>query len=173
MLPIVAQIIGFVAVGLYLLSNQLKKRSHIVGVTFVSNIFYVLQYFLLGAFSGAIMDIASTVASFLAARKNAPRVKKYTKRVALSTILMIAVIGLAMAIVQRDWIEILPVAGAIFQTIGLWCDNEQTIRKFGLCGAPFWLVYNFISKAYGAALGSAFAMISIVVSLARYRKTDV
>ncbi len=119
------------------------------------------------------MDIASTVASFLAARKNAPGVKKYTKRVALSTILMIAVIGLAMAIVQRDWIEILPVAGAIFQTIGLWCDNEQTIRKFGLCGAPFWLVYNFISKAYGAALGSAFAMISIVVSLARYRKTDV
>ena len=170
MLPIVAQIIGFVAVGLYLLSYQLKKRSHIVGVTFVSNIFYVLQYFLLGAFSGAVMDIASTAASFLAARKNAPRIKKYTKRVALSTILMIAVIGLAMAIVQRDWIELLPVAGAIFQTIGLWCDNEQSIRKFGLCGAPFWLVYNFISKAYGPALGSAFAMISIVVSLARYRK---
>ena len=170
MLLIVAQIIGFVAVGLYLLSYQLKKRSHIVWVTFTSNIFYVLQYFLLGAFSGAVMDILSTVAAFLAGRKNAPHFKKYTKWLALSTILMIVVIGLAIAFIQRDLIELLAIAGAIFQTIGLWCDNEQTIRKFGLCSAPFWLAYNLISKAYGAALGSTFAIISITVSLLRYRE---
>ena len=79
-------------------------------------------------------------------------------------------VGIVMAFLQRDWIELIPIAGAVFQTVGLWCDDEQTLRKFGLCSAPFWLVYNFISQAYGAAFGSLCAIISIVVSLSRYRR---
>lgn len=167
---ILAQIIGFTAVGLYLFSYQLKKRTQIVWVTFVSNLFYVLQYCLLGAFSGAVMDILSTAASFLAAKKHAPRWKKHGKWLGFVSVLVIAVIGLAIAFLQKDPIELIPILGAIFQTVSLWCDNEQTLRKLGLCSAPFWLVYNFLSKAYGAALGSALAMISIVISLVRYRK---
>ena len=167
---IAAQIIGFAAVGLYLLSYQLKKRTHIVWVTFVSNMFYVLQYCLLGAFSGAIMDILSTVASFLAAKKNAPKLKKYATGICLATILAVIAIGLTISVLQQNWIELLPIAGTVFQVISLWCDDEQKLRKFGLCSAPFWLVYNFISQAYGASVGSVLAMISILTSLARYRK---
>lgn len=170
MLPIVTQVIGFVGVGLYLLSYQLKKRKHIVWVTFISNTFYVLQYLLLGAFSGAIMDVLSTIASYFAARKNSPKYKKHAKMMALTSVVVIFIIGFCVAFIRRSMIEVLPVAGAIFQTISLWCDDEQTLRKFGLCGAPFWLVYNFLSKAYGASLGSLFAIFSITISLIRYRK---
>lgn len=170
---IAAQIIGFTAVGLYLLSYQLKKRAHIVWTTFASNVFYVLQYILLGAFSGAVLDVLSTVVSFLAARKNAPGLKKYAKYICLAAVLVTIAIGLVIAILQKDLIELIPIAGAVFQTIGLWCDDEQTIRKFGLCSSPFWLVYNFISQAYGAALGSFLAMVSIITALVRYRKTKV
>lgn len=170
MMIVVAQIIGFAGVGLFLLSYQLKKRQQIVWVSFFSNVFYVLQYLLLGAFSGAIMDTLATVASFFAAKKNAPHLKKHTKQLAFLSVLMIAVIGIAIAMIRKDFIELLPIVGGIFQTLGLWCDDEQLIRKLGLCGAPFWLVYNFISQAYGATLGSVLAIISIIVSLVRYRK---
>lgn len=171
MLLIVSQIIGLAAVGLYLLSYQLKKRKQIVWVTCISNALYVLQYLLLGAFSGAVMDFLSTVSSFLAAKKNDNPFKRYTKRLALSNMLVIATVGLATAFFQKEWIELLPIAGALFQTGGLWFDDEQTIRWFGLCSAPFWLIYNFISQAYGASLGSVCAIISIIISLARYHKT--
>ena len=170
MVMIAAQCIGFLAVGLYLLSYQLKKRAHIVWVTFVSNLFYVLQYCLLGAFSGAVMDVLSTLASFLAARKHASSMKKYAKIVALGSVFVMIGVGIVLAFLQGDWIELIPIAGAVFQTVGLWCDDEQALRKFGLCSAPFWLVYNFISQAYGAAFGSLCAIISIVVSLCRYRR---
>ena len=170
MLLIVSQIIGFGAVGLYLLSYQLKKRSHIVWATCISNALYVLQYVLLGAFSGAVMDFMSTVSSFLAAKKNDVPFKKHARWVAWLNMIMIAVVGLISAVAQREWIELLPIAGALFQTGGLWCDDEQTIRKFGLCSAPFWLIYNFISQAYGAALGSVIAIVSITVAMIRYRK---
>lgn len=171
MLLIVSQIIGLAAVGLYLLSYQLKKRKQIVWVTCISNALYVLQYLLLGAFSGAVMDFLSTVSSFLAAKKNDNPFKRYTKWLALSNMLIIATVGLATAFFQKEWIELLPIAGALFQTGGLWFDDEQTIRWLGLCSAPFWLIYNFISQAYGASLGSVCAIISIIISLARYHKT--
>ena len=167
---IAAQILGFAGVGLYLLSYQLKKRAQIVWATFFSNLFYVTQYVLLGAFSGAIMDLLSTVSSFLAAKKQSPPIRMHAKLLTVVSALVVTAVGLAIAIVRHSWIELIPVVGAVFQTVGLWCDNEQTIRKLGLCGSPCWLAYNLLSKAYGAALGSVLAIISILVSLVRYRK---
>ena len=169
-MTVASQIIGFAAVGLYLLSYQLKKRKHIVWVTCISNALYVLQYILLGAFSGAVMDVMSTVSSFFAAKKTDKPFNRFPRILAWSNMIIIAVVGLVSAYLQREWIELLPIAGALFQTGGLWCDNEQTIRKLGLCSAPFWLVFNYISHAYGPAIGSLIAIISIIVSLIRYRK---
>lgn len=167
---VASQIIGFAAVGLYLLSYQLKRRSQIVWVTCISNALYVLQYILLGAFSGAVMDVMSTVSSFFAAKKNDAPFNRFPRILGWSNMIIIAAVGLISACLQREWIELLPIAGALFQTGGLWCNNEQTIRKLGLCSAPFWLIYNYISHAYGPALGSLIAIISIIVSLIRYRK---
>lgn len=167
---VAAQIVGVAGVVLYLLSYQLKKRSHIVWVTCVSNALYVLQYVLLGAFSGAVMDFMSTVSSFLAAKKNAPSFKAHTKLLVWINMAVITVVGLISAFVQHQWIELLPVAGTLLQAGSMWCDDEQTIRKLGLCGAPFWLVYNFISQAYGATLGSVIAIVSIIIAMIRYRK---
>lgn len=172
MILIISQIIGVMAVALYLLSYQLKKRKQIVWTTCISNALYVLQYLLLGAFSGAVMDFLSTVCSFFAGEKNAPWFKRYAKWIALLNFALITVVGLLLAVVQRDWIELLPIAGALFQTGGLWFEDEQTIRKFGLASAPCWLVYNFISQAYGAALGSVLAICSIIVAMVRYRKKE-
>lgn len=169
---IASQIIGLAAVGLYLLSYQLKKRSHIVWTTCISNALYVLQYILLGAYSGAVMDFMSTVSSFFAAKKNDPPFRKHANWLAFSNMIAITAVGLISAFVQREWLELLPIAGALFQTGGLWCNNEQTIRKFGLCSAPFWLIYNFISQAYGASLGSVIAIVSIIIAMIRYRKKE-
>ena len=170
MILIISQIIGLGAVALFLLSYQLKKRKQIVWVVCASNALYVLQYVLLGAFTGAIMDALSTVGSFLAGKKHTQPYVKYTKLIAAANLIVIAAAGLIIAIMQRDPIELLPIAGALLQTGGLWCEDEQAIRKFALCGAPFWLVYNYISQAYGAALGSVLAIVSLITAMMRYRK---
>lgn len=170
MLLIISQIIGLLAVALYLLSFQLKRRGNIVGVTCLSNALYVLQYVLLGAFSGAVMDFLSTVASFFAANKNSALLKKYSKVIAVISFGVIVVAGLVLTLIQKKPLELLPIAGALLQTGGLWFEKEQTIRKFGLVSAPFWLVYNFSSQAYGAALGSVLAMCSSIIAMLRYRK---
>ena len=172
MLLIISQIIGVAAVALYLLSFQLKKRRQIVWCTCISNALYVLQYILLGAFSGAVMDFLSTASSFFAGKKNAPSFSRYAKLIAAVSCCLIVAAGIFLAVIQRAPVELLPIAGALFQTGGLWFEDEQTIRKFGLASAPFWLIYNFISQAYGAALGSVLAICSSIIALARYRKKN-
>lgn len=170
MLLIISQIIGLAAVALYLLSYQLKNRRQIVWSTCLSNALYVLQYILLGAFSGAVMDFLSALSSFFAGKKNAPWFKRYSKLIAVLTFILIAAAGIILTVVQKNSVELIPIAGALLQTGGLWFEDEQTIRKFGLASAPFWLVYNFISQAYGAALGSVLAICSSSIAMIRYRK---
>lgn len=170
MLLIASQIIGVAAVALYLGSFQLKKRGAIVWVTCASNVLYVLQYLLLGAFSGAMLDVISAVSSFFAARKDTPHLRRHARWIMLLTFGLIVAAGVTSAAIQQDPIELLPIAGALLQTGALWFNNEQTIRKFALAGAPFWLVYNTSSQAYGAALGALLTIVSTVVGLVRYRK---
>lgn len=172
MILIISQIIGLAAVGLYLLSYQLKKRKQIVWTTFFSNALYVLQYILLKAFSGAVMDALCAVGSFFAGKKHIPKLKPYIKWIATANLVVIATAGVSIAIAQHDIVELLPVVGALLQTGGLFCEDEQNIRKFGLCGTPFWLVYNFISQAYGAALGSVLIIVSAITAMIRYRKKE-
>lgn len=170
MLLIVSQIIGVAAVALYLLSYQLKKRGHIIWVTCVSNGLYVLQYLLLGAFSGAALDFLSTVSSFFAGKKNEEHWRRYMKWVIPGSFLAILAVGLTLTFLRQNWLELFALAGALLQNGGLWFEDEQTIRKFGLACAPFWLVYNFLSQAYGASLGSCLAIVSTVTAMIRYRK---
>jgi len=172
MLLIVSQIIGVAAVGLYLLSFQLKKRVQIVWVTCLSYLFYVVQYLMLGAFSGAVLDILSAASSYCAGQKNAPRFRRYAKAAAWLIMGAIVAAGLLLAYFRRDWVELLPIAGAGLQAGGLWFNKEQTIRRFGLAGAPFWLVYNFISQAYGAAVGAALTIVSTVIALIRFNRVS-
>lgn len=170
MILIISQIIGITAVALYLLSFQLKKRKQIVGVTCLSYLFYVVQYLMLGAFSGAVLDILSAGSSFCAGHKNAPRFRRYAKWTATLVLGAIVAAGLIITYLQRDPIELLPIAGAGLQAGGLWFNKEQTIRWFGLAGAPFWLVYNFMAQAYGAAVGAALTIASTSIALIRYHK---
>lgn len=169
---VLAQILGAIAVILFLSSFQLKKRIYIVWVTCISNCLYVLQYLLLGAFSGALLDVISTASSFLATKKNQPKFKKYSVFIATVIGALIVATGTYIAVSQKNWVEIIAVFGALFQTVGLWFNEEQTIRKFALIGAPFWIVYNILSQAYAAAVGTALVIVSIVVSLYRYKKQN-
>ena len=66
---IIAQVIGLLAVAAFLLSYQQKKRSGIILLNVCSRFLYILQYLMLGAFSGALLDILAAGASVIAERK--------------------------------------------------------------------------------------------------------
>ena len=161
----IAAVVGIFAVVMFVLSYQLKSRRGIIAMNAGSRILYVLQYILLGAFEGALMDVTAFLVSLLCAKSQSGFIKKhFTLTVILANIAIVAV-GLS---VYQNIFSLLPIFGVIFETLGLWLKDERRIRIVSLLGAPFWLAYNLICLAYASALGNAFTIVSILVAIVRY-----
>ena len=162
---IIAQIVGIAAVTTFLLSYQQKKRKNIITLNAISRVLYIIQYFLLGAYSGAVLDILGTVSSVLAQNKDKEIIKK---RLLFFIIFVNVAILAAGLILCRNIYDLLPIAGVILNTIAFWITKEKIIRIVSLAAAPFWLIYNLISLAYGSAIGDILTAISIIVAIWRY-----
>ena len=162
-------IAGIGGVALYLLCFQLKSAKKILACRLFSSILYVTQYLLLFAFVGAAMDAAACVTNALAYKKDTPFIKKYKAPIILFTNVGIIVVGLLL---YENVFSILAIAGVLFESISGWMKNEKLIRIMSLFAVPCWLVYNVISGAYGSAVGSVLALISIISALIRYSRKD-
>ena len=161
----IAVLVGLLAVALYLLCYQQKKRKNILFFNVTSRILYILQYLLLGAFEGAALDIAGTVATFFAQKKDASFVQKHFKACILGVNILIVLTGV---LVYESFLSILPIIAVMMHTGSFWLSSEKKIRIICLLGTPFWLIYNFASGAYGSCIGDVLSMVSIVTAMVRY-----
>lgn len=173
MKELVPQIIGLFAVVTFLLSYQQKKGKNIIILNAVSRCLYILQYILLGAFAGAALDIMGVVSSFAAVNRNTNRfIKKHTKLVLILINLVIVAVGVTIAVINKSFLDLFSLAGVLLHTSAFWMTNEKIIRRVSLLGSPFWFVYNFLSRAYGSALGDILTMCSIVIAMVRYKNKE-
>ena len=164
-MTILANLIGIAAVVMFVLSYQRKTRRGILFLNAGSRVFYVLQYLLLGAFEGAVLDIVALLVSLLARHRDADWQKKHAVPVILCANAF--VIGAGLACWQNGY-SLLPIAGVLFETGALWLRRERQIRFLSFFGAPFWLAYNLICSAYGSAVGNILTMVSIGIAIVRY-----
>lgn len=158
-------IVGIAAVIIYLLGYLQRRRKNIILLNATSRLLYIIQYFLLGAFEGAALDIAGIISSVLAQKKNLTFIKKYIKWFFAANSLLIVIVGL---FVYENIFSLLPIIGVLLHTGAFWIDNEKIIRRISLIGCPFWLAYNIVSGAYGSCIGDVLSMVSITISMVRY-----
>ena len=166
-MKIAEHISGLIAVALYLLCFQLKKGKSIVACRFMSSVFYVLQYFLLGAFVGAAMDASAALTAAISYKKDTPFVAKYKIPIIIVTNVVILTVGLLL---YDSPFSLLAIAGVLLESASNWMKNEKMLRIVSLFAVPCWLVYNFVYEAYGSAIGSILALISVITALVRYSR---
>ena len=122
-----ALIIGIAAVILYFTGYLQKKRKNIILFNATSRVLYILQYILLGAFEGAVLDIAGILSSVLAQKKSSPFIKKHLKLFFIAANLIIIAMGL---ITYKNIYSLLPIIGVLLHTSAFWIDDEKRIRRF-------------------------------------------
>ncbi len=166
----VAQIIGFVAVGVFLLSFQPKQRKYMILLNVTSRVLYIVQYLLLGAFSGAVLDVLGSVSSIVAGKKHTPFVKKYEKLLLIAINVLMVAAGVTIAVLNKRWIDVFSIVGVLLHTSAFWLTDERKIRWMSLVGSPFWFAYNLLSRAYGSSVGDVLSMVSIIIAMVRHRE---
>ena len=162
---IFAQIIGILAVITFLLSYQQEKRKNIIMWNVTSRILYILQYLILGAFEGVVLDVLGSVSSVVAQKKDSKIIKKNLKFFIIGINLLILIAGLFL---YKNIFSLFPIVGVILHTSAFWITEEKSIRRVSFIGSPFWLVYNLANLAYGSAIGDILSMISIGTAIYRY-----
>ena len=171
---ILANAFGILAVILFVLSYQIKNRKALIATNAASRILYVVQYILLGAFEGALLDIIAFFISLLCHRRENKIIKNHFLLVIIASNALIVGAGL---LTYKNIFSILPILGVIFEILALWFKREKHIRVFSLAGAPFWLAYNLYSAAYGSAIGNVITLVSISAAILRYdilkKKADI
>ena len=167
--PLIPQAIGLFAVALFLLSYQMKRRRDIILCNAASRGLYVLQYLLLGAISGAVLDVMGVLASVVAQKKEHPFVKKHIRLIFFLVNALVVAAGLFICLMKQNPLDLLPIAGVLLHTGAFWMTQEKSIRRISLAGSPFWLAYNLASRAYGSAIGDVLSMASIIIAMIKYR----
>ena len=160
--------VGIVAVAFYLLSYQQKTRGKIIAFNLTSRILYILQYILLGALAGAVLDILGAISSVLAKKKDSKFIKTYFWFVFIFVDLSIVAAGVVTMILTDDYFGVFSIIGVLLHTSAFWMNDEKKIRIVSFAGSPFWFVYNFASKAYGSAIGDLLTTGSILIAIFRY-----
>lgn len=158
-------VVGVAAVVLFVFSYQLKKRKHIIICNSASRVLFVIQYCMLGAYTGAIMDVVAFFISLLCCARDKEFIKKHFWLVLLLCNLLIVGAGMST---YKDLTSLLPIFGVIFETLGLWMRKERIVRIVSLLGAPFWLWYNLLAHAYGSAVGNVITLVSLAIAIFRY-----
>lgn len=174
-MEIAAQIISIAAMGVYLLSFQQKKQNAIIFFQLVANALFSLSFLMLGAMTGAILNLISAIRATL-----------FIYKKQLKTDNNIWLVGfIAVYIASYAWsifllgdkltpitaiLELFPVVGMVATTLGYRAKTAKGTRISGLVNEPAWLVYNIYSFSIGAIACNIFSLVSIFVGMARFDK---
>ncbi|MBP5604893.1 MAG: YgjV family protein [Ruminiclostridium sp.] len=161
---IILQGIGFVGVALFIVSYQIKSNRTLFILQLSGCIAFCIQFFLMGAFTGAISLIINIV-------RNVLLIKANEWKWARSKITMCIIILLLIAVTVFTWAgaeSLLPLASVTVTTVGYWTHNGQKIRLSQLFGSPCYLIYDVIVHSWGGVVSESVAIISILVSIHRF-----
>ena len=170
----IIQLIGFLGLFISIISFQFKKHNHIVFAKMASELFFSIQYILLGAWTAAVLDFISVIRNFLFC--------KFVKK-DISTTPVIVIFGLFVVttgfFTYDGAASLLPIASKLLTTVSYGMKNEKWLRLITLPSCIMWIVYNLSVGSIAGALADLLTLISLLIAMYKFdfkkepaKKTD-
>lgn len=160
---IAAQLVGFAGAAAYFLVFQMKRRKSILGLNVLAASIFILHFSLLGAYTGAAMNIVCALRCVIYYYSD----KEWAK----SKIWLAVFIGVSVILGVLTWSDAysaLPLAAMIITSVSFWLKNEKHIRMLTLPSQPCWLIYNVHNGSVSGIVTDLVILISIIISIVRY-----
>ena len=111
--------IGFIGVALFIVSYQIKSNRALFLCQMLGCIVFCIQFFIMGAYTGAISLIVNIIRNVLLLKSN---VWKWAK--SINTLYFILLLlTLMTAYTWAGWISLLPFVSVAVTIIGYWTHN--------------------------------------------------
>ena len=169
---IIAQSLGIIAMALIILSFQAKKQKTLILSHFFGCAFFVANFFMIGAITGAFLNIIGVVRAVIYSNKDKFKNMKLWNTIFCSLyIVAYALTFIAFGKEVNTYnliVEILPVTGALATTIAFSLPSAAAVRKAAWINSPAWLIYNSLNFSIGGILCEVFSIISVIIGILRH-----
>ncbi|MCR4963626.1 MAG: YgjV family protein [Firmicutes bacterium] len=150
--------------ALFIISYQIKSNRALFLCQMLGCIVFCSQFFIMGAYTGAIGLIVNIIRNVLLLKSN---VWKWAKgRTTLYFVLLL--LAIMTVYTWAGWISLLPFVSVAVTTIGYCTHNAQKKRLSQLIGSPCTLTYDLLIRSWGGALSEGIAIVSILISIYRF-----
>ena len=157
------RILGILALLTSVLSFQFKRHKPIVLCKMVSELMFALQYFLMGAYTGCLLDLISGGRNFLFYKL--VEKKKSTLPVIIFFSVFMVVLG---AVTWSGWLSLLPVCAKVISTVSYGMRNEKLLRFITLPSCILWIIYNITVGGWEAMVSDTLSLISILIAIWKF-----
>lgn len=163
---LIIQVFGVLGSLFMILSFWQKKRKNMLIFLMFDNLFYLVQYILLGAFSGAIVNVIGFFRVLLFRKKGETDIFK-SNLILYGIIFLYIVSGI---FTYSGINSLILIFVSIFYSFVLWQDKPSQIRIGSSIMLLIWCIYNISVMAYASAI---FDGILFVLTLISFVKIDV
>jgi hypothetical protein len=158
---LLAQLIGFVAVGFSLLVFQVNNRKTMLTLTIIASVIYTCHFYLLGAYTGSLMNLIGAGRGY--AFRRHPKLQ--SRKLFLILVILFCI---AAAITWNGPVSLLPLCGMIAGSFALWQVKTKKIRGLALIAPPLWFTYNVIVGSYPGMLIEVINIGSNLIGIYRF-----
>lgn len=171
MYDIIAQALGIIGMAMNILSYQGKKQRSVILMQLVGAAFFTANMFMLGAWSGFILNALGIARAIVYANKEKFRSLKlwnilFFISYGLSYIAVFTLFGKPVTF-WNLLLEMLPTSAMVVSTVAFSRENASDIRKFAWYVSPAWLVYDAINLSIGGTICEAVSILSILTATLR------
>ena len=167
------QVIGLVAMAMFFVSYQIRKKNVMLSVQAVATGLFVLHYFLLGAITAMALNTVGVLRNLFYIFRDSKygRNKRFLQGPLFPVLFAVAITALGV-LSWNGWHSLLVMAGLAINTVCLGVLNSQNIRKSILITCPMVLIYNIIEVSVGGILNESISMVSGIIGIVRYAKEN-
>ena len=161
-MDMIVQIIGVLALTANFVSFQMKKHRHILFFRTVNEGLFILQYFLLGAFSGSVLNIVGCVRNIIFAKQ------VINNKKTVFSIVVFCMIFTAFGIATFDGLgSIMLIFAKVLSTIAYGNKNTTVVRTIIFITCTSWLIYNYCVFSVAGVICEALTLISLLIGIMR------
>lgn len=163
---IIAQIFGLGAtVSLFMIYQQ-KTRKGMLLAKLSADIFWVIHYFLLGAYAGMIPNGVGMLRELIFIQR---KEKRWANNFIFPVIFILINWGLGFRTFEA-WYNILPIAASTVVTISLWIDRPRVTKLISIPVSLAFMTYDIFVLSYVGIVNEAIAICSIIIYFVKEKK---
>lgn len=155
-----AQIIGFIAFGIFAISFWTRDKNKLLLIQSLAAVIYIIHYFCLNAFSGVTINIIGIFRGIIFSRD---KLSNKHKDIAMFSMILLYILSAIISF--QNIFSILPVIAEVTNTVLLNKTSTKKIRIGSIVISILWLIYNISVGSYAGIVTNVIFIVSTIIAI--------